>query len=120
MYRDDATRLRVMRDTAEDALSFIKHKMRADLDSDRMLARALVQSIRMIGQAAAQLTPECRAQHPAIPWLRLIEAGRDFLERYYEIDRGRVWSITSEDLPLLLPELEVIIPTLAGQAGRET
>src|SRR2546425_9324332 len=112
MYKDDLTRLRIIRDIAQDALSFVQHKAQADLDSDNLAADALVQAIIMIGRAASNLTPECRRQHPEVAGERLITAGRRFLEDYDQVDLNEVWSIATEDLPVLAVEVEKIIPTL--------
>src|SRR5437016_2319753 len=119
MYKDDLTRLLIIRDTAQDTLSFIKHKTRADLDSDNLAADALTEAISRIGRAADHLTPDCRRQHPEVAWERLITASRRFLEDYDQVDLNEVWSIATEDLPVLAVEVEKIIPTLSETNGNE-
>src|SRR5437667_394831 len=58
MYIDDETRLHHMLDAGREALSFLAGRTRAELDSDRMLYRALASCLGEIGEAASRITPE--------------------------------------------------------------
>ena len=58
MHRDDLVRFRHMLDASKEAISFIKAKKRADLDTDRMLVLSLVKAIEIMGEAAAKVTKE--------------------------------------------------------------
>jgi len=57
----DTDRLRHMRDAACAALRFVWGRTRADLDTDEMLAFALVRTLEIIGEAADKLSD------PALP-----------------------------------------------------
>ena len=65
---DDRARFEHMLDAARDGASFVRGRARSDLDTDRMLRRALVNAIQEIGEAAARTTPAGFA--PAWWWLR--------------------------------------------------
>ena len=56
MLKDDAIRLRHMLDAALEAEDFIIDKNRSDLYNDRKLELALVKSIEIIGEAAANIS----------------------------------------------------------------
>lgn len=49
----DRDRLEHMLESAREAMSFVAGRQRAELDSNRMLLRAVVQCIQAIGEAAA-------------------------------------------------------------------
>ncbi|MCA2710372.1 MAG: hypothetical protein IM473_14230 [Microcystis sp. M015S2] len=49
---DNLTRLKHIRDSAKEALSFVNNRTRQDLDDDRMLSLALVRLIEIMGEAA--------------------------------------------------------------------
>ena len=68
MRKDDANRLRHMRDAGREALEFARSRARSDLDTDRMLVLALIKDIEIIGEAANQVSEETRTQFPDIPW----------------------------------------------------
>jgi uncharacterized protein with HEPN domain len=115
MCRDDQVRLRHMLDAAEEAISFARGKSRSDLDSDRMLTLALVKSIEIIGEAAARVTPDGRAESPEIPWQDIIGMRNRLIHAYFDIDLDRVWDTVSDDLPPLVATLERIGLTEASE-----
>jgi uncharacterized protein with HEPN domain len=108
MRRDDQLRLRHMLDAANEAISFACGKSRCDLDSDRMLTLALVKSIEIIGEAAARVTADGRAESPEIPWQDIIGMRNRLIHAYFAIDLDRVWDTVSDDLPPLIAILERI------------
>ncbi len=114
MYVDDDTRIRHMRDAARDALTFIAGRGRTDLDSDRMLYRALVSCLSEIGEAASNLTPEARAALSDVPWSDVIGMRNRLVHGYYQIERDVVWTTATADLPLLLAALEQWLASAPG------
>ena len=67
---EDIVRLRHMLDAAEEALEFARGRSRADLDTDRMFARAVVQDIEIVGEAAGAVSREtriCTRTYPGPP-----------------------------------------------------
>jgi uncharacterized protein with HEPN domain len=68
MQLDDRIRLRHMIEAAEDALRFVNGRVRADLDTDRMLQFAVVRAVEIVGEAASKMSPSMRADHATIPW----------------------------------------------------
>jgi uncharacterized protein with HEPN domain len=110
MYIDDATRLRHMLDSASEALHFAAGRTRADLDSDRMLALALMKDVEIIGEAANRVSLQFRDTHPQIPWRDAIDMRNLFVHIYFAIDLDILWSTVVNDLPPLLTELQKLVP----------
>lgn len=55
--RDSRITLLQMRDHASEALEMVQGRVRADLDSDRMLNLALVRLLEILGEAANRIPP---------------------------------------------------------------
>lgn len=110
MRKDDLIRLRHMLDSAREAVYFTQNKARSSLDTDRKLVLALVKSIEIIGEAAANVTKECRKDFPQIPWLNIIGMRNRLIHAYFDINLDIVWKTVTEDLPPLIIELEKIVP----------
>ena len=72
MRPDDIVRLTHMRDAAASALRFIDGKERADLDRNEMLLFAPVRAVEVIGEAAAKVSVEGRAEIPGIRWAAIV------------------------------------------------
>ncbi len=109
MQKDDLIRLRHMLDAAREAISFARNKTRRSLDTDRKLILALVKSIEIIGEAAANVTKEGQEATPQIPWPSIISMRNRLIHAYFDINLDIVWQTINEDLPPLIIELEKII-----------
>ena len=106
MQKDDLIRLRHMLDAAKECINFTNNKTRSSLDEDRMLVLALVKSIEIIGEAAANVTKEGKEQTPQIPWPSIISMRNRLIHAYFDIDLDIVWQTICEDLPSLIIEIE--------------
>jgi uncharacterized protein with HEPN domain len=109
MKRDDRVRLQHMLDAATEAQTFASGRTRADLDSNRMLSLALIRSIEVIGEAAAQVSAETRAANPGIPWPSIVAMRNRLIHAYFDVDLDRVWETVTDDLPPLVRELRQIL-----------
>ena len=106
MQNDDLIRLHHMLDAARESIHFARNKTRRSLDTDRKLVLALVKSIEIIGEAAAQVTKEGREQVPQIPWPSIISMRNRLIHAYFDINLDIVWQTINDDLPPLVIELE--------------
>ena len=115
MPENDEFRLRHMLDAAREAVSFARHQVRSDLETDRLLALALVKDIEIVGEAATQVSESLRTQTPEIPWQRIVAMRNRLIHAYYSINLDIVWQTVQEDLPPLIAQLERIVPPDSGK-----
>ena len=115
MRKDDLVRLRHMLDAAREAQEYARGRQRSDLNSDRMLTLSLVKCIEIVGEAAAKVSEETRAECPSLPWADVIGMRNRLIHGYFDIDLDRVWDTVTDDLPALVTQLEKIV--LPGRAG---
>jgi uncharacterized protein with HEPN domain len=99
-----------MLDAAREAIDFSTDKSRADLDTDRKLALALVKCIEIIGEAAANVSAETKAQCPQVPWKDAMRMRNRLIHAYFDINLDVVWKTVVEDLPPLVSTLEPLLP----------
>jgi uncharacterized protein with HEPN domain len=85
---------------------FITGRTRADLETDDQLALAIVKSIEIVGEAAAHVTADVRAELPEIPWPEVVGMRNHLIHSYFDIDNDRVWDTATEDLPRLKAIIE--------------
>ncbi len=114
MRKDDSIRLHHMMDAAKEAESFGANKTRSSLDSDRKLVLALVKCIEIVGEAATNLTKECRDNIPQIPWTNIIGMRNRLIHAYFEINLDILWKTVIEDLPPLITELGKLLENKIG------
>jgi uncharacterized protein with HEPN domain len=103
--RDPVISLRQMLDHAQEAVALVKGRSRSDLDSDRLLALALVRLLEIIGEAAGRVPAEEQLRRPGVPWPSIVGLRNRLVHGYDDIDHDVVWQILTTDLPLLVVEL---------------
>ena len=86
MNADDAIRIRHMLDAAETIRGFVAGRRREDLDTDQMLAFAIVRAIEIFGEAAARLSAETRTAASAVPWNSIVAMRNRLIHAYSSID----------------------------------
>ncbi len=106
MGRDDE-RLTDILDVAR-AMRFVKGRSQADLSSDDLLVAALVQKITVIGEAAARVSDERRAELSHLPWREMIGMRNLVTHDYWQVDPEILWRTVTGDIPALLEQLDAI------------
>ena len=109
---EDVVRLRHMHDAARRATKFAQGRSRADLDTDDMFALALARLLEILGEAAKNVSPECRQGYPQIPWKSVAGTRDRLIHGYFDMDLDIIWEIVTVDLPPLSAALETIISSL--------
>lgn len=110
--KDERVRIRHMHDAALEAQGFMRGRTRADLDTDRMLALAVVRLLEIIGEAAKNVPPDIRDATPQLPWSQIARMRDHLAHGYFDVNLDRVWEVVSNDLPLLVAALEGVIASL--------
>lgn len=102
----DRERLQHMLDAAKDVRSYVSGRVRTDLDADSMLRRAVVNALQVIGEAAARVSDEGRARVPRLPWGEIVGTRHILVHVYWGIDADQVWNMATQDVPVLIDELD--------------
>jgi uncharacterized protein with HEPN domain len=106
---EDTVRLRHMLEATEKAVAFTQNRTRADLDTDEQFTLALTRLLEIIGEAAASITENVRNNNPQIPWRAMIGTRNRLIHGYFDVDHDIIWNIISQDLPLLIPEIRLLL-----------
>lgn len=104
---DDRIRIQHMLEAAKDARTFVAGRSRSDLDTDAMLFRALRNALQEIGEAAARVSDLGRARASTVPWGQIVAMRNVLVHVYFGVDKERVWKTASEDIAILLTQLEL-------------
>jgi uncharacterized protein with HEPN domain len=119
MQLDDETRLHHMLHAARRASAFTAGRSREDLDEEDLQTQGLVRMLEIIGEAASQISPEGRARWTGINWRPIISMRNRLIHGYFDVDLDVVWLTISEDVPLLITELERILALLGSTSPLE-
>jgi uncharacterized protein with HEPN domain len=106
MSNEDMVRLRHMLDAARKAIEFTAGCSIKDLESDEQLSLAVVRLLEVLGEAAKNVSENCRQKNPEISWRQIAGTRDRLIHGYFDIDIDIVWQIVSSDLPELVRHLE--------------
>ncbi len=94
MRKDDRVRLQHMLDVANEALTFIQGRIRADLDNDRMLVLSLVRELenhRRGRQQSIRRHPFSKHFDSVARYYRHAQS-IDLIHAYFDVDLDTVWN----------------------------
>lgn len=71
-----------------------------------MLQSAVIRQLEIIGEVARRLSREYRDRRKAVPWKQIIGMRDRLIHGYDDIHLHVVWKVASEEVPMLLKQLE--------------
>lgn len=95
---------------AKPVADFVDGKTWNDYQASALLRSAVERQVTIIGEAAWQVSPETKAAHPEIPWIKISPTRHRLVHEYDQIDDAIVWSIATKHVPALISILTPIVP----------
>lgn len=89
-------------------------KGKADFLAQDIVQDGVIRQLSIIGEAAAKLPVSMRAEHPEIPWKKVIGMRNVIVHDYSEVNVGRIWDTVERDLPVLKKSIETILGETAA------
>ena len=74
-----------------------------------MLRGAVERHLEIIGEAANRVSLDFQANHPEIPWRRIIAQRHVIAHEYGEIKHELIWKVATVNIPELIAQLETLI-----------
>ncbi|MEI6512398.1 MAG: HepT-like ribonuclease domain-containing protein [bacterium] len=109
---NDVVRLQHMLDAAHKIEQFMQGRNKEYVANDELLLLAILRLLEIIGEAAKSLETKTRDAYPNIPWKQITGTRDRLIHGYFDVDFNVVWSIISQDIPQLIPELNILIQEL--------
>jgi len=109
MSKSDLIRLRHMLEAATEAVKFAQDHSRSDLSQNPVWALGLVKCLEMVGEAAARISLEAKAECPHIPWAPIVAMRNRLVHVYFDVDFDQIWKALTDDLPPLITQLAKIL-----------
>jgi len=111
----DEVRLRHMLDAARKAIAFTQGHNRADLDSDELLALAVVRLVEILGEAAKNVSQDIKERTPKIAWRQMAGTRDRLTHAYFDVNLDIIWDIVNNDLTPLVEKLEELLDSGSTQ-----
>lgn len=82
-----------------------------DLMTDKVLSRACLKSLEIIGEASRNVSEDLKKAHPEIPWRQMTGMRNKLVHHYFGVD----WDIVDDVLKNELPDLRSNILQLLSE-----
>ena len=109
MERDGAYLLDMLL-AARDAVDFAGRITYSQFQDSRLHQNAILKAVEIVGEAASHVSSGMRESHPDIPWREIVGMRNRLVHVYFDVDIDIVWRTVKEDLPVLIAQLERIVP----------
>ena len=113
MRRDDAYLLDMLV-AGRKAVAFAAELTRQEFARSDLHQNAILKVLEVVGEAASRISEDFKTAHPEIPWRQVVGFRNRIVHVYFEIDLGVVWQVVQEDLPVLISQLEPLVPPELG------
>jgi uncharacterized protein with HEPN domain len=100
---------------AQLALKLWSPFTRSSIKSDDLAILGLERVVQIIGEAANHVPEALQAEHPEIPWRKIIGMRHILVHRYAVIELDEVWQAVTTDSA----ELVSLLPSLLGPLDPE-
>lgn len=109
MERDLQSLLDILQ-SAQIIVGYIAGRSRDELNNDLQLQDAVIRRFLIIGEAARRVSEETRQTLTTIPWTAMNGMRNRLVHEYDGIDLDVVWDTAANSLPILISELEKVVP----------
>ncbi len=90
--------------------SYIEDVSRNAFLENQQLQDSVIRRIEIMGEASGRLSQAFRGRHPELPWARIRGMRNRMIHSYDDIDMTIVWDTAEREIPLLIPQLERLVP----------
>jgi uncharacterized protein with HEPN domain len=108
MIASDLQQIQYMLEAAHAALVFAEGKTQEKLFADTRLVFALVKALDLLGDAAAKVSAEGRAETRQVNWAYILSLPRRVYHNNDDINLSVVWDTVTNELPTLTAQLQHI------------
>jgi len=98
-----------MIDAAQQAQLLVAGHDADAIAQDRQRCDALLWNFAVLGEAAAQLSPEFKTQHRDVDWARPSQLRNRIVHGYWSIDLDILHSTATRDLPEYAAQLQAVL-----------
>lgn len=106
---DDATALDIVL-ACRRVRRFLEDVDEPSFQADEEKRWAVVSQLLIIGEAARRLSHAFQREHPRIPWRQITAMRNRLIHQYDKINWQLVWRTAIQDVPILMDEMEEVVP----------
>jgi uncharacterized protein with HEPN domain len=106
---DDLVLLREMHAASQQAIRFVGNCSIAMFAEDELRFRAAERCLEIVGEAAGQVSPQTKLEHPTLAWREASDMRNLLIHGYRSVRPEIVFRTIVEDIPVLVGLIEAIL-----------
>lgn len=115
MNKDEAYLRHIM-----DEIKFLKEKVEGlrfeELTGDKVLQRASVRSLEVIGEASKNVSEELKERYAQVDWRKIAGLRDKLIHHYFGVDWDILWDVIQNRIPSLETEIAAILEKEFGSS----
>ena len=110
MPRDEKAYLIDMMVASRKARKYVRGMTYRQFGESDLHQSAVLKQVEIVGEAASQVSSDTRHAHPEIPWRQIIGLRNRLVHAYYDVVLDTLWQVVQDELPILIAQLEPLVP----------
>jgi len=98
-----------MLEFCEKVMAYTDGLDKEEFAREGMVHDAVLRNLELIGEAATHIPSDIRERHEEIPWRLIVATRNRLIHGYLGIDEDVIWSIVTDEVPLLRQKLMLIL-----------
>jgi uncharacterized protein with HEPN domain len=99
-----------MQDAARRILDYVQGQTFEQYEADDLRQGAVERRFEVIGEASRRISDAFKVMHPEIDWRSWTDFRNVIAHRYEELELEYIWRVATEEVPLLLENLNPLVP----------
>ena len=88
---------------------YVEGMAEADFLDDIKTQDAVLRNLEIIGESAKLISDDLKKAHGQVPWRSMAQLRDRLIHHYFGVNLDIVWGVVQQDLPILLPQIELIL-----------